>query len=188
MSRRALLVIDMQRGCFAGDPPRLDETGVVARINALGAAIRPAGAVVFVQHTVEEQGYARGSDAWSLLPTLQVLPEDLRSEKTACDAFLETDLHAQLQQRQVNEVWVVGCATDFCVDTTIRAAAALGYRVVVPTDAHTTRDRPYLDARTIIAHHHAMWTDLLLPRGARITLATTSELLRHLRGGTTAPA
>ena len=36
---------------------------------------------------------------------------------------------------------VTGCATDFCVDTTVRVAASRDYEIVVVADGHTTADR-----------------------------------------------
>jgi nicotinamidase-related amidase len=171
---RALLTIDMQVGCFAGEPPRRDAAGTLGRINALAAAIRPRGRVVHVQHA-DDGDFAPGSPGWAFVPGLDRAAGDPVVAKAACDAFLETRLADELDG--VDELVITGCATDFCVDTTVRAAAARGYQVIVPTDAHTTRDRPYLDAATIIAHHHAMWSDLLLPRGRRIRLASTAAIL-----------
>ncbi|HTO02576.1 MAG TPA: cysteine hydrolase family protein, partial [Opitutus sp.] len=161
---RALLVIDMQIGGFAGQPPRLDQHGTVRRINALAQAIRPRGLIVFIQHTDANEGYPRGSEAWQLLAALDREAGDALIEKTACDSFLETELDALLKSRGVTELVITGCATDFCVDTTVRSAAARGYQVIVPSDGHTTRDRPHLSALQVIAHHNYMWADLLLPR------------------------
>ena len=50
-----------------------------------------------------------------------------------------------------------GSATDFCVDTTVRAAASRDYEVALIADGHTTRDRPHLEAAAIIQHHNWMW-------------------------------
>lgn len=174
---KALLVVDMQVGCFSGEPPRWDRDGVVGRINALARALRPLGLVVFIQHTSAADGYERGSESWKLLPTLDVLPGDSVVEKTACDSFLETNLEALLRERGVSELAVVGCATDFCVDTTVRSAASHGFEVVVPSDAHTTRDRPYAKAEVVRAHHNYVWADFLLPRQRKIRVLPTAALL-----------
>ena len=48
-----------------------------------------------------------------------------------------------------------GYATEFCVDTTARSAAAHGYHVVLAADAHTTHDKAHADAAQIRAHHNA---------------------------------
>ena len=178
---KALLVIDMQIGGFAGQPPRLDPEGTVRRINALADAIRPRGLVVFIQHTDADEGYPRESEAWQLLSTLSRGAGDALIEKTACDSFLETSLDALLRSRGVSELVIVGCATDFCVDTTVRSAAARGYHVIVPSDGHTTRDRPHLSARQVIAHHNYLWADLLLPRQQKVSVMTTDTVLSKIR-------
>lgn len=180
---RALLIIDMQAGGFAGSPPRLDQEGTVRRINALAQAIRPHGLVVFIQHTDANEGYPRGSDAWQLLSTLDRGAGDELIEKTACDSFLETPLDELLRNRGVTQLVIVGCATDFCVDTTVRSAAAHGYQVTVPSDGHTTRDRPHLSAQQVIAHHNYMWADLLLPRQQKVRVLPTDALLSELETG-----
>lgn len=173
----ALLVIDMQVGCFTGEPPRFEVDTTIAHINALARAVRSNGTVVFVQHTDLAEGLAQGSDAWQLLDSLDRSPHDPVVEKTACDAFLETGLDSLLKDRGVTELIIVGCATDFCVDTTVRSAAAHGYKVSVASDAHTTRDRPHLAASKIIEHHNFMWAELLLPRHARVRVTCTEQLL-----------
>jgi len=174
---KALLIVDMQVGCFAGSPPRWDTDGTIARINQLAHCVRKHGLVIFIQHTDPREGLAKGSEAWRLLDSLDRVPEDAIVEKTACDAFLETGLEPLLRGKSVTELLITGCATDFCVDTTVRAAASRGFRVTVPSDAHTTRDRPHLDAQKIIEHHNFMWANLLLPREAKVHVRPTQELL-----------
>jgi nicotinamidase-related amidase len=176
----ALLVIDMQVGGFAGEPPRLDQEGTVRRINALAQAIRPHGLIVFIQHTDANEGYPRGSEPWQLLPTLDRGAGDELVEKAACDSFLETPLDALLRSRGITELVIVGCATDFCVDTTVRSAAARGYQVIVPSDGHTTRDRPHLSAQQVIDHHNYMWADLLLPRQQKVRVLPTDAFLLEI--------
>jgi nicotinamidase-related amidase len=43
--------------------------------------------------------------------------------------------------------------TEFCVDTTVRQALLLGYRVTLAADAHSTTDGA-LRAEQVIAHHN----------------------------------
>ena len=116
-----------------------------------------------------------------MLSTLDRAPGDLVMEKSACDAFLETNLADILRSRGVDELIITGCATDFCVDTSVRTAAALKFKVLVPCDAHTTRDRPHLAAAKIIEHHNYMWAGLLLPDQARVRVLPTRQLLDELK-------
>jgi len=118
---RALLVIDMQVGLFEGDPPRHDADGVVQRINEIAKDVRATGGIViFIQH--EDNGdFRRGTKSWEILATLERMDIDRLVYKRACDSFYETDLGDFLEKHGVKEIIVTGCATDFCVDTTIRA-------------------------------------------------------------------
>jgi nicotinamidase-related amidase len=96
--------------------------------------------------------------------------------KQACDSFYETNLADLLEQYSTQEFIITGCATDFCVDTSIRAAASRNYDVVVVEDAHTTKDRAHLDAKSIIRHHNWMWKNLILPRNEVKVLPATSVI------------
>lgn len=69
-------------------------------------------------------------------------------------AFQKTSLHEHLQRAEVDTVAIAGMQTEYCVDTACRAAAALGYQVVLAADAHTTFDTAVLSAAQIIAHHN----------------------------------
>ncbi|MDN6072829.1 MAG: isochorismatase family protein, partial [Enterobacterales bacterium] len=45
-----------------------------------------------------------------------------------------TELHRWLQRHQVNTLYMMGLATDYCVKYSVMDALHLGYRVVVITD------------------------------------------------------
>lgn len=168
--RHALIVIDMQQGSFTAASPRHDAAGLVQRLNRLGGAVRAAGGtVVFVQHDGPDGDLHHPSQpGWHLLPDLEVRDGDVVVRKTACDSFLGTTLAEVLAGRSIERLIVTGCATDYCVDTTVRAALARGYPTVVPADGHTTADRPHLPATKIIEHHNAVWSDFMAPGGPAI--------------------
>lgn len=170
----ALLIIDMQAGLFDGPIPRYDADGVIARINALADAIRSSGGIViFIQHDGPPgDTFEPGTPGWEILPALQRQNEDIIVHKQACDAFCETDLWNILEELHIKELLITGCATDFCVDTTIRAAMSLGYEVTVIEDGHTTADRPHLDAISIIRHHNWVWENLIHPRSSVKVIST----------------
>lgn len=60
-----------------------------------------------------------------------------------------------LTSQAVTELVVSGYATEFCVDTTIRSAAAKGFNITLVSDTHTTHDKPHAPAEFIIQHHNA---------------------------------
>jgi nicotinamidase-related amidase len=150
-ARTALVVIDVQRALF--DPPPFEADEVIVRINALAARARAAGVpVIFVQH--EDEGeLAFESGGWQLEPHLAVECADLRVRKRTCDSFHGTNLHALLAERDVRHLLVCGYASEFCVDTTVRSAAAKGYAVTIAADAHTTHDKPHGTGQWIRTHH-----------------------------------
>ena len=166
MRGNGLLVIDMQVGLFGADTPRHDAEGVVDRINALARAVRrTGGTVVFVQHDGPPGDvFEPGREGWELLPSLERRDGDLVVHKRACDAFYETDLAEVLDKQRATRLLVTGCATDFCVDTTVRAAASRDYEIVVVEDGHTTADRPHVDSLSVIRHHNWVWQNLIHPR------------------------
>jgi nicotinamidase-related amidase len=163
----ALIVIDMQQGSFGPATPRHDAAGLVARLNRLAREVRTdGGAVIFVQHDGPPgDPHHPDEPGWRLLPALEVRPDDSIVHKRSCDAFLDTALEAVLRETGIDRLIITGCATDYCVDTTVRSALARGWPTIVPSDGHTTVDRPHLSAVQIIAHHNAIWADFLAPNG-----------------------
>lgn len=178
MSASALIIIDMQIGSFTPMTARHDAAGLVGRLNRLAARVREdAGAVIFVRHDGPlGDPHHPEQPGWHLLPELQVMDDDRIVAKTACDSFLNTELEEVLAAQGAERLIVTGCATDFCVDTTVRSALARGYRTVAPSDGHTTADRPHLKARQIIEHHNAVWADFIAPGGsAQVCLCADIE-------------
>lgn len=174
----ALLIIDMQLGSFTPYTARHDTLGTVDRINRIADRVRrDGGMVVSVQHD-GPAGDPHHPDApgWHLLPELRVIATDPVVRKTNCDAFLDTGLADLLDRHGVTELVITGCASDFCVDATVRTALAKRYAVTVPSDGHTTADRPHLTAARIIAHHNAVWAEFLAPAGpARVRPTSALE-------------
>lgn len=155
--KRVVMVVDMQNGVFA--TPRINREVCVARINQL---TRAADITLFIQHA-EAGGLEEGSAGFALLPELETPANALYVTKTACDAFYKTTLEHVLREQGISHFVICGCATDYCVDTTIRNGASRGYRITVAEDAHTTAHRPAAQAQTLIAHHNDVWRNLILP-------------------------
>ncbi len=173
-----LLVVDMQKGLFSKETPRLDADGVIRRINRLTWAVMAAGGrIIYIQHDGPPgDPLAPGSSGWDLVNELDVHPQGIRIRKKACDAFAQTPLLDTIKESGDPRIIITGCATDFCVDTTVRAATSKGLEVWVAGDAHTTADRPHLDAKAIITHHNWSWENLILNQG-KIRVADTQTLI-----------
>jgi nicotinamidase-related amidase len=172
--RTAVLAIDVQRGLFCAEPPPFEAEAVVARINAVTANARAAGApVIFIQHDGEPGGedVAPFTEGWKLHPDLDVHPGDLVIHKTTCDAFYRTSLETELQSLGIKTLLLTGYATDFCVDTTLRRAASQDYHIIVVADAHTTSDNPVLKAEQVREHHNWAWANCITSKGVTVLRA-----------------
>ncbi|MBV7486428.1 cysteine hydrolase family protein [Bordetella sp. BOR01] len=173
----ALLIVDVQEALFGPQPRPADADAIVARINALAARARREGvAVIHIQHDAPGGELARGSEGWQLFGALERLPVDHVVGKTTPDSFLRTGLDALLKQLQVSRVAICGYATEFCVDTTVRQAAARGYDVVLVADAHTTHDKPHAGAAAIRTHHN-MTLPAISSFGPRIEAIAADQIM-----------
>jgi nicotinamidase-related amidase len=103
------------------------------------------------------------SEGFALLAELEQPADALYVTKTACDAFYKTRLAQVLSEQQIQQFVVCGCATDYCVDTTIKNGASRGYAITVAEDAHTTANRPAAQATTLIDHYNDVWRTLTVP-------------------------
>lgn len=169
-----LLIIDMQIGWL--QTPRHDKDGVIARINQAAQAMRQSGgSVIFIRHANDEAPL--GSPEFELDPALHIDPQDAFFDKTACDSFADTALLPHLQQAGIKHLYLCGMATEFCVDTTLRAALSRGFNVTALDDAHTTANRPHLQAAQIIEHHNWIWHNMQAPLGRSVRVCSTEQAL-----------
>lgn len=154
----ALVIIDVQANLF--EEPRayrIDE--VAALLDRKAAEARAAGVpVIFIQH--EETGceWERGTSGWEFHPSLAPKPGDTVVAKTFCDSFRDTELAATLDRLGIDAIVIGGYASDFCVDTTVRAAASRGIPTKIIGEGHTTSDRPHLSAADVVRHHTWIWS------------------------------
>ncbi|WP_445177941.1 cysteine hydrolase family protein [Pseudomonas sp. McL0111] len=154
----ALLIIDMQVGLFHGPEKPYDGERVLANIQRLIAQARQQNVPIFaVRHTGPKGSpIASGSPLWQLLPELELNAEiDTLFDKSRPNAFHGTELAQQLESRKIENLHIVGMKTQFCIDSTCRAAADLGFKPLLVADAHTCMDTPALLAQAIIDHHNA---------------------------------
>ncbi|MFE8103092.1 isochorismatase family protein [Brenneria goodwinii] len=166
---RLLIVVDMQNGVFA--TPRYDREG---RANLINRLVSAADQTIFIQHIEGEM--TEGSELWRILPELAQPDGAIYVNKTACDAFWNTELENVLSRLDANNVVICGCATDYCLDTTIKVGASKGYAITVASDAHTTSDRTYATAQQLIGQHNEVWAELSIP-GNAIQVKPTDSII-----------
>ena len=153
----ALLILDMQVGLLHGpDKPQAGEA-LLETLNSLLSKARTAGAPVFFARHIGPPGspIEPGSPLTQLVPELVLQGDEVIFEKSRPNTFAKTDLADQLQALGVEGVVITGMKTQYCVDSTCRAARDLGFDTVLIADGHTCSDTPTLKAEQIIAHHNA---------------------------------
>lgn len=154
--RSALVVIDMQRGLFDGQSRPYNGTDVLLRVKALVAKARELKVLtVFVQHYGPKGSpLEQRAPAWELVDGLSAAEGDWVIQKMQPSIFFNTGLQEQLAEAGISRLILTGMKTEYCIDTSCRIGAELGFQVVLVSDAHTTTDSTVLSASTIIAHHN----------------------------------
>jgi nicotinamidase-related amidase len=144
----ALLLIDIQNDYFAG--------GAMALVGAEQAAIHAArllsafrerGLPVFhVQHIATRAGasfFLPDTTGAEIRPAVAPLGSESRTVKHFPNSFRETNLLESLRSADVSKLVIAGMMTHMCVDTTVRAAADLGFACSLASDACATKDLEY---------------------------------------------
>jgi len=148
-SKRALLVVDVQNDfCPGGALAVAEGDQVVAPLNKLIEEFLERGEPVFKSrdwHPAETKHFAAHGGTWpvhcvqntrgaefhpELIDDMHIRTVSKGLGDTDCySAFDETDLALQLRRLGVEEVWVGGLATDYCVKSTVLDALKEGFRV-----------------------------------------------------------
>lgn len=167
IKNRALLIIDMQKGSFTPETPRYDTMGIIKRINQLAQQFRNTGApVIFIQHDGTFMNeFIPNTTEWEILDALKTYSKDIFINKYANDVFYKSELQDILDKLKINELVITGCATDFCVESTIQSALTKEYHIIVVEDGHTTGDRPNLSAKQVVDHYNWVWQNMIPTQG-----------------------
>ncbi|RON85244.1 cysteine hydrolase family protein [Pseudomonas fluorescens] len=154
----ALLIIDMQVGLFQGPEQPHNGEQILANIQHLIALARQQRVPIFAVRHTGPQGspIAAGSPFWQLLPALGLDAQiDSLFDKSRPNAFHGTELAQRLKAARIEDLYLAGMKSQFCIDSTCRAAADQGFKPLLVADAHTCMDTPALPAQAIIDHHNA---------------------------------
>ena len=155
MSPTALRVIDAQNVYAAADSP-LRVPGIAESLGNINALIRAFDAsgrpVIYVRHvhradgrdagrmfdfagTAEPVGFVEGSAEAAYIPELLQVPGGLHVTKRRYSSFEGTELEAILRSLGADTVAICGYMTNFCCDSTARAAHDRDYFVDFISDA-----------------------------------------------------
>jgi nicotinamidase-related amidase len=133
----ALLVIDIQRAFFKGDPVTAQSLErAIEYINAAIAMFREKHLpIVCVQHVEEDNKLVPGEDGFEVPDGLNVLDSDLHIHKTYGNAFNKTPLMDELRKLDVDTVIIAGFCAEYCVLSTHRGAKDLDLTPILLRDS-----------------------------------------------------
>ena len=153
----ALLILDVQVGLVHGQEKPWRCAELLKTLNTLMDQARSAGAPIFLARHIGPVGspIEPGSPLTRVAQELKLLGEEVVFEKRRPNAFEMTDLADRLRACGADGVVVTGMKTQYCVDSTCRAARDLGFDAVLIADGHTCSDTPVMKAEDIVAHHNA---------------------------------
>lgn len=161
LKRRALVIVDVQNDfCPGGALAVQHGDEVVAPLNHLAEEFLQRGDLVFKSrdwHPAKTKHFATYGGTWPIHcvqgthgaafhpdliddPRIIIISKGMGDED-AYSAFDGTDLAAQLRQHGVEEIWVGGLATDYCVKQTVLDAVREGFQVKAITDAMRAVER-----------------------------------------------
>ena len=132
--------------------------------------------VIFIQQDSSKWNrFTPNTTEWEILSELEVSNKDISINKTANDAFYESNLNSTLKKLKIKELFITGFATDFCVDATIKSALTKDFDITVVKNGYTTGDKPHIEAQRIVEHYNWIWQNLIPTKG-RIKVLDYEEL------------
>lgn len=153
--KRALVLVDVQNDfCPGGALAVTEGDRVVAPLNKLATEFLQRGEPVFRSrdwHPRQTKHFAEFGGTWPVHcvqdtkgaefhpdltndPRIRTISKGMGDEDSY-SAFDGTDLAQQLRQANVQEVWIGGLATDYCVKNTVLDALKEGFQVKAVEDA-----------------------------------------------------
>jgi nicotinamidase-related amidase len=176
----ALLVIDVQAFYFPGGMvPLVEPEKASANARHLVELFRAAGRpVIHVQHLPKD---VTAPDPTGIDPQYRFHPDVLPTAgevvigKHHANSFRDTELLTTLRSLGVTRLVVCGMQTHMCVEAAVRAAADLGFEVVVARDACATRALTHDGVEVPAAQVHA--AALAAMASSYATVVSTAELV-----------
>ena len=141
---KALLIVDMIHEFVDGKFGSEEARKIVPKIKEFAEKFKKNGGLVVYfkdSHTVTDpeirvwgEHAMRGTWGSEIVEELQPEEGDIVIEKTTYDSFLFTAANDILKERDVDEVYICGVATDICVMHTAFGAFARGFKVNIVED------------------------------------------------------
>jgi nicotinamidase-related amidase len=153
---QTLLIIDAQKELIDGTQKEssvFNKDQLISNINKVIEKAKEAEVpVVFVRDLDVAEGKGGGFQVHNEIN----IPKDVKIfDKSATNAFHGTGLLNHLKTHQIEHIVIMGCKTQYCIDSAVRTATMCGLDVTLVGDGHSTTDTDILSADQIIKHHNS---------------------------------
>ena len=178
--KSALLLIDIQNDYFPGGRCELFQSEHAAgKAKLLLEQFRNRGLPVFhVQHINENKAkgfFLSGTEGAEIHSSVSPIDKEKVLVKHTPNAFLNTRLENLLHAQDIAQLVICGMMSHMCIDSTVRTAKDLGFSVLLPEDACTTKaliwNGAHIPAQTV---HQAIMASL---NGSFAQVVITKDLL-----------
>ncbi|MGB8213630.1 MAG: cysteine hydrolase family protein [Anaerolineales bacterium] len=180
--KTALLLIDIQNDYFPGGRMELEAPLAAAQPahRLLDFFRRHEWPTVHIQHISTRPGatfFLPDTEGMKIHAAIAPLEGETVLVKHFPNSFRETGLLEHLKGLEIERLVLCGMMTHLCVDATMRAAADLGYPVLLAADACATRGLAYGDVKVPADHVQAAFLAALQSYGQ---VLGTEEILGML--------
>jgi nicotinamidase-related amidase len=181
----ALILIDLQNDYFPGGAMELvgAEDAVTQARTLLEAFRTHALPVLHIQHIAKRPGatfFLPGTTGADIHAAVRPSAEECVITKHFPSSFRETTLLEKLRALHASRLVLAGMMTHMCVDTTVRAAADLGFECLLAQDGCATRALQFSGHQVDAQHVQVAYLAALNGAFAKVQAAQTiaAELRR----------
>ncbi|MDF2882132.1 MAG: amidase [Clostridiaceae bacterium] len=160
MNKSILLVVDVQTALIEAHP--YNEQNVIDNIKKLISVARDnQKEVIYVRHDDGKgEDLEYGTDGWQIYYEIKPYNAEKVFEKQYNSAFLKTGLKEYLDSKKTNTIILTGLQTEYCIDTTCKAAFEYGYKIIIPEETNTTFDNEYLTGEELYKfYNYKIWNN-----------------------------
>ncbi|MBF1713565.1 MAG: cysteine hydrolase [Streptococcus intermedius] len=152
--KTALLVIDIQTALIEARPYAVDKCLSIWQ-KVIATCREKNIEVIYVRHNDDE--LMTGSRGWEIYGSIAPETGEQVVDKRYNSVFKETHLQSYLTNHDIEHLIIVGMATNYCIDTTIKVAFEFGYDLSVVKNGTTTFDDRKIAAKQLIQHYENIW-------------------------------
>lgn len=160
MKNTVLLVVDVQTTMVENHPFNVRK--VIDNIKKLIVSARKNNIeVIYIRHD-DGKGtpFEKNTPSWEIYDEINPTEDETIFDKKFNSAFHKTGLEIYLDNRNIENIVIVGLQTEYCIDATIKSAFDLGYNIIIPEETNTTFDNDPLTAENIYKfYNYKIWNN-----------------------------